>query len=442
MTNTNPLHAIDLDRMTGLRLKYAQTGRPLLFVKSVILFLLFCLTCTGAHAQAPAQTTRPVNIHVFWSAGCVHCKNALQYLDTLSSREPWVQVIRHEVTDKKEERDRFLAVARHFNIAQPGVPLMIIGSQHFLGYRDAATTGETLRAAALQCRVSGCAEIFALQNARMQRVPPDPARQPEKSSLHSPDAFPRQASAAQTIWLPLVGEMEWRHLSLPALTIVLAAADGFNPCAMWVLLFLLGLLAGVQNRARRFVLGGAFIIASAFVYYLIMTAWLNTLLFFGMVVWIRIAIGIVATLVGGWSLRDFFVNPESTCRVTAAPARRAVLERLKSFALSRHLLLALAGIILLAFAVNIVELLCSAGIPATYTQILALHPLPPWQHHAYIALYVLVFMLDDLLIFAGAMLTMEVLGLDGRYARWGKLLGGVVMMTIGILIIVKPEWLM
>jgi threonine/homoserine/homoserine lactone efflux protein len=87
-------------------------------------------------------------------------------------------------------------------------------------------------------------------------------------------------------------------------------------------------------------------------------------------------------------------------------------------------------------------MLCSAGIPATYTQVLALNNLSSWQYHAYIGLYVLVFMLDDLLIFTGAMLAMEVTGLGTRYSRWARLFGGVILMAVGVMMIAKPEWLM
>jgi hypothetical protein len=236
--------------------------------------------------------------------------------------------------------------------------------------------------------------------------------------------------------------VDWRQLSLPALTVVLAAADGFNPCAMWVLVFLLGLLMGVENRWRRWLLGGAFIVSSAGVYFLIMTAWLNTLLWMGRVVWLRLAMALLAIVVGSALLYHFFRRTDTVCQVTSSPTRRATLEKLKQYALSPKLIVAVVGVMVLAFAVNMVELLCSAGIPATYAQILALKPLPTWQYLGYIALYVLVFMLDDLLIFAGAMLAMEVTGLGARYARWSRLIGGLVLLVLGVLLIVRPQWLM
>jgi hypothetical protein len=251
----------------------------------------------------------------------------------------------------------------------------------------------------------------------------------------------RADGAPKTIRLPLLSELELATLSLPALTVLLAAIDGFNPCAMWTLLFLMGLLVGIPDRVRMWTLGAAFIAASAAVYYLFLAAWLNLLLFLGMVAWIRAAVALVALAGGAYYLREFFVNPEAMCRVTGGESRQRVLARLRAFALERRFWLALAGIVLLAVAVNLVEFICSAGIPAVYVQVLALSDLPPWQYHAYLLLYILVFMLDDLLVFVVAMKTLQVAGLTGAYARWSHLVGGGLLLLVGLLLLFRPEWL-
>ena len=104
--------------------------------------------------------------------------------------------------------------------------------------------------------------------------------------------------------------------------------------------------------------------------------------------------------------------------------------------------LALVGIVVLAFAVNLVELICSAGLPAVYTQVLFLSNLARWQYYFYILFYIFIFMLDDLLIFFIAMTTLRLTGLTTKYSRWSHLIGGILMLIIGLLLIFKPEWLM
>jgi hypothetical protein len=283
-----------------------------------------------------------------------------------------------------------------------------------VGYDSEAGIGREIAAEIAACLESGC-----------------PSAVPAKREARMPEA----------VRLPLVGEVRTATLSLPALTVLLAAADGFNPCAMWVLVFLLGLLAGMKDRARMWLLGIAFVAASAAVYLLILGAWLNVLLLAGTLALVRIAIGVVALAGGGYYLKEFITNADMKCEITAPERRRRTLERLKALAQQRNLVPALAGIVLLALAVNVVEFLCSAGIPAVFAQVLALSELAPWEYLGYLGLYVGVFMLDDLVVLVAALKTLEVTGLTGRYARWSNAVGGVTLLVIGTLLILRPGWL-
>lgn len=387
-----------------------------------LLYILLTLFAFSAQATTPpVSEPGSVDVHVFWSKGCPHCEKALSFLNTLPTRHPGLQIHQHEISED-ENLQALIRVVRQYQIKDVGVPVILVGNEIQIGYADDLSTGALLQQRVERCQINAC-----------------------KTSLDGPPARSPPAPAAAvkppaSIHLPVFGEIDLRQLSLPVLTISLAAADGFNPCAMWVLVFLIGLLLGMKNRARRWLLGGAFIGASAFVYFLIMAAWLNTLLWLGAVLWLRVALALVALVVGAAALRDFWRN-ESVCKVSAAPARRAVLDRLRTMAQSSSLLLALVGIVLLAFAVNVVELLCSAGIPAVFTQYLAASQLAPWQHYAYLGLYILVFMADDLLIFTAAMLALDISQPGAGYTRWSRLLGGCVMITLGLLMLLKPEWL-
>lgn len=122
--------------------------------------------------------------------------------------------------------------------------------------------------------------------------------------------------------------------------------------------------------------------------------------------------------------------------------RQRVFEQLKKVTLMKQLPVALVGIFLLAIAVNMVELVCSAGLPAVYTQVLALSHFPVWQYYGYLAAYVSIFMLDDIAVFIVAMVTLSAVGVESKYARYARLVGGVVMGIIGLLLWFRPEWLM
>lgn len=135
------------------------------------------------------------------------------------------------------------------------MPLILIGNEVQTGYANDDSSGAYILTLIDAGRAKACV-------TRLDAVPqPTPA----------PATLPTQ------IEIPLIGTISLQHLSRPLVTVTLAAADGFNPCAIWVLVFLISLLLSVASRVRRWLLGNSFLLASAAVYYLIMAAWLNTL---------------------------------------------------------------------------------------------------------------------------------------------------------------------
>ena len=173
-----------------------------------------------------------------------------------------------------------------------GVPFTVVGDRYVVGWADAPSTGRVLEEAIRKVREQQLPDVVApLRRApQSQRPAPDPRAIPEKLTL------------------PLWGEIELKYLSLGLLTIIIGALDGFNPCAMWVLIFLINLLLDLQDRKKMWLLGGLFILASAVVYFLFMTAWLNLLVFLGFIFWVRITIGLIALFAGGYNLREYYLD--------------------------------------------------------------------------------------------------------------------------------------
>ena len=387
------------------------------------------LPATGASARAPES----VDLYLFWRVGCQHCENEKDFLAALEVREPRLRLHAYEVLEDRDGRELFRRVGERLGVDLGGVPLTVVGDTVFAGFSE-ATTGRLIEQRVAECLELECPDfVKPLLSAAGGGESQAPA--PVAPGAKSGSALPGSVN------LPLVGDVRTANLSLPALTLLLAAVDGFNPCAMWVLVFLLGLLVAMKDRRRMWLLGGAFVAASALVYFLFLAAWLNVFLFIGTVAWIRWVIAAVAIGGGVLYLREFVTNPEAVCKVTGAGERRRVFDRLRDLTSREQLWLALGGIVALAFAVNVVELICSAGIPAVYTQVLVQSALPAWQYYGYLALYILVFMLDDLFVLFATLGALEVTGLTSRYTRWSNLVGGVVLLGLGLLLVFNPAWL-
>lgn len=242
----------------------------------------------------------------------------------------------------------------------------------------------------------------------------------------------------------LFGVVSLKDVSLPIFTIILGAVDGFNPCAMWILIFLITMMFSMHDRKRMWILGLTFIFTSGFVYLCFMVSWLGLASFLNSVTLIRFLIASFAVLFGMVNIYRYIksLNSDVGCDVTDKKKRLKIMERIKKIVNEKSFLLSILGIVLLAFSVNLIELLCSLGIPVMFTNVLAMNELSTLEYTIYIGLYLLFFLIDDILIFVIAMKTLKIKGISNKYTKYSHLIGGIIMVLLGILMVIKPEWLM
>jgi hypothetical protein len=237
------------------------------------------------------------------------------------------------------------------------------------------------------------------------------------------------------------GSLSASRLGLPLFTLALGLLDGFNPCAMWVLLFLLSVLVRLKDRRRMALVAGTFVLVSGAVYYAFMAAWLNVFLAVGLSNELRIGLALLALGIGVINVKDFIAPGRGLSLAIPARARPALVERMHRLRQARTLPAVLAAVATLAVAVNLVELLCTAGLPAMYTAVLAQQGLSPAAHHAYLGLYILGYIADDSLMVAVAVTALGSGKLGERGGRVLKLLSGAVMLVLGTLLLLRPQWL-
>lgn len=407
--------------------------RTLLF--SVILFFISLASLVTTNLTIHAQEN-DVTIYLFHSETCPHCREEIAFLNNYVNEVDNVSVEMFEVSEPGSV-EILQNVARELNLQVGGVPITVIGQEHIIGFGDEATTGNQIRDIVEQYQTGDYVDVVGQFIGTSEKNPEENNKSNSSSSLKQ-----NGRSIPDSISVPFIGELEIKDFSLPVLTFVIALLDGFNPCAMWTLIFLITMLLGMKDRTRMWILGVTFIVVSAGIYFLFMSAWLNFFLFLGFVTWIRVLIGVFAIGIGVYYLRDYMVNKEAVCHVAGNEKRKKVFDKIKEIVHEKSFLIALGGIALLAIAVNLVEAICSAGLPAIYTQVLALSELPVWQYYLYLLFYILIFMLDDLVVFGIAMVTLQSVGMDTKYARYSHLIGGIVMLILGLLLVFKPEILM
>ncbi len=409
-----------------------------------LVFVLLNLVVFVQPASAQQQEQQKITLHLFYGEGCPHCAKEKEFLEReVIKKFPNLEIKQYEIYKNKNNSQLMYQTSLLLQTDVGGVPFTVIGDQYVVGFAEGITDRKIIDI--LTAYQSDASEYYDLVD-QAKVVLLDQVKNPqtpvEKTKKIEATASTLNVEAVEKIKLPFLGEINPKTFSLPIITILLAAVDGFNPCAMWTLLFLISLLLGMEDRKKMWILGGAFIFASATVYFLFLAAWLNLFLFLGLVSWVKLLVGLIALGAGGYYLYDFVVNKAGACKVTGGQEKSSFFNKLKKVISNRSLLMSVFGIIVLAVSVNLIELVCSAGLPAIYTQILSLSGLSPVQYYSYLLLYILIFMLDDLLIFVLAMTTLRVTGIQGKYARFSHLIGGILMLIIGLLLLFKPEWLM
>ena len=400
-----------------------------------MLALLVASMATAGASEARPDQARVAGdaqvIEVFSRPGCPYCVRAEAFLDALEARRPDVDVVYHNVLADPAALARLRQIAADAGHERVAVPAILVGGELIIGFDQPETTGAQIEA--LLERARGPApEAGGAGGAGGAGAPEAP---------EAPEAIEQPRAPPEEVVVPLFGRVSASELGLPLFTVVIGLVDGFNPCAMWVLLFLLSLLVNLKSRARMALIGGTFVLVSGAVYYAFMAAWLSFFLLVGISRGVQVVLGLVALGVGAIHIKDFFAFQRGISLSIPASAKPGIYARVRRIIQAENLGGALVTVVVLAAMVNMVELLCTAGLPAIYTQVLASHALPAWKDYLYLLLYIIIYMLDDALMLTIAVVTLGRRKLQERGGRWLKLLSGVVMAILGLLLVARPEWL-
>ena len=394
--------------------------------KILILFLLvffICPTITFAFGK------KEVNVYLFYSETCPHCAAEHKYLDSIKDKYD-LNIYSYEISNP-DSVEKLEKISKYLDVNVTGVPYTVINNTAIVGFGEGMTE-DTL--------------LYHIKKARKRSFVDKAGMElgvVEKEETNN-NSNKKEDDNNTIINIPIIGELNLKNVSLPIVSILIGLIDGFNPCAMWILLFLISTLIGMKDKKRLWALGLTFLITSSLVYLAFMLSWLSFAKFIGTITWFRMLIAVVALVGAAINLNSYLktLNEEDGCTVVEAKKRKKIFKKIKEFTSKQSFVLALLGIMLLAALVNILELACSAGLPVVFTGVLSMNNLSTLEYVLYIGLYILFFMLDDIFIFAVAVKSFQLTGISTKYSKYSHLIGGILMLIIGILLVLKPEWLM
>lgn len=416
-------------------------------LRKILLVLILMLVVVPFNVKADEKV---INIYLFYGDGCPHCAAEEEFLDKYLKDKDNVKLYKYEVWYDKTNQEYLQKVQKKLNDKQSGVPYTVIGDKVLLGYMDGVTDVTIKNYIDYYYNNDYVDYVGKITNVSDIRDDSDKIdtknndkKQENKLEKSNEEVLDNVDNMLKKY--PVLNKLSAKKISLPLLSIVLGLVDGFNPCAMWILIFLITMLFNMKDRKKMWILGLTFIVTSGIVYLLFMLTWLNLATFISKLSFIRLLIALIALVVGIINISKFansLIKKDEGCDVVDKKDRKNIMNKIIKITTEKKFILALFGIIALAASVNIIELMCSIGIPLLFTQILAMNNLSTFEYAIYMFLYILFFLIDDIIIFVGSMITLKVTGLSTKYTKFSHLIGGIIMLLIGLLLIIKPELLM
>lgn len=386
----------------------ATSGLRWLFLALALAFLLLAFPVQAAEPvwrDTDAQGQTSVHLYFFWSKRCPHCLAAKPYVERLAAEHSWLKLHSAEIIDHPENLARYREMAAALGQEAQSVPGFFLCGEMVTGFLSEQESGAALLRRAEACRAGTAAE------------------------------------KPGTVSLPGWGEVDAAALSLPALTVVIAGLDAFNPCAFFVLLFLLSLLVHARDRGKMLLVGGVFVFFSGLIYFLFMAAWLNVFLVMEELRYVTLVAGLVAVAVAVINIKDFFWFKAGISLSIPERAKPLLYQRMRNLVAAARWPSVLAGTAALAVVANAYELLCTAGFPMVYTRILTLRGLTAFDYTLWLALYNLVYVIPLALIVFTFAWTLGGRKLQESEGRLLKLVSGNMMLGLGLTLLFAPQWL-
>jgi thiol-disulfide isomerase/thioredoxin len=406
-------------------MQFHKTILPILVITAALLIpsgFVSASTPDQANTWVSKDEKGNIQIHLyfFWSKKCPHCLMATPFIELLEDEYNWLVVHSLELTEHPENAMKYRQMASYLLQKARSVPGFLFCETMMVGYDSGGTMAEALENDLKSCHktitsggtLKDFREIHQLEEAERVSIP-----------------------------IPFIGTLELQDFSLPVMTMIIAAMDAFNPCAFFVLLFLLSMMVHAQSRIRIFLVGAVFVFISGFMYFLFMAAWLNVFLIMGQLKWITLAAGLLAVTISLINIKDYFWFKQGVSLTIPDGAKPGLFQRMRGLLDQRNLATMMAGAAALAIFANLYEFLCTAGFPMVFTRILTLEKIPQFQYYLYLVFYNLVYVIPLAFVVIVFTVTLGKRKLQEHEGRVMKLLSGLMMFSLGGILLVAPQLL-
>ncbi len=378
----------------------------------ISIILLFSTSSVFAQANEPVE----LNVYFFWGDGCPHCAEEKPFLESLVKKYPSVKIVDYEVWYNAENQKILAEFGNTLGFEPSGVPVTIIGDQVWIGFREEYK--------------------IEMENA-------------VQSSLQNPDGFDPGTQVFENgkdsnriVKIPILGEIDLEKQSLLISTAIIGFVDGFNPCSLWVLSVLLALTIHSGSRKKTLIVGLTYLIVTAIVYGLFITGVFTLLSYVGYLKWIQAVVAVIAVVFGIVNLKDYFWYKEGFSFTISDKQKPNLYKNMRSTVMNPRSIFGLIGSsAALAVGVSFIEFSCTAGFPVIWSNLISANHISVISYLLLLGLYMIIYLLDEMIVFGVAVFTMQASRVEEKHGRVLKLISGVIMLILGIVMAINPEWM-
>ncbi len=423
--------------------------RKILWIVILLIIVIFIIPNESVFASSDETD---VNIYLFYGEGCPHCAQAKPVLIGMAEENPRVGYYDFEVYYNEENQKIFFDFGIAFGMEPQYVPTIFIGERYWVGYSEDIRL--EIENYIEQCLNSGCAnpgaEVLGVgtpaadtstpESTPTQEEPPaftaTPLPQP---SAEIDPSIPGGEEPERMITLPLIGTVDLSNQSLLLSTILIALVDGFNPCSIWVLSMLLAITLNTRSRKKVLIIGFVFIFVTGLIYALFIGGLFTVFKIINFVGWIQLIVALVALIFGLVNIKDYFWYKQGLSFTISDEKKPGIYKGIRRLAKADGSIIGLiTGTVVLAAGVSLVEFSCTAGFPVLWTNLLAAQNVSGLAFVGFLLVYMLIYQIDELGIFLVSVFTLRKSKLEEKHGRILKLLGGMLMLTLAVVMLVNP----
>ncbi|MFP4514678.1 MAG: hypothetical protein ACLFNO_01585 [Parcubacteria group bacterium] len=359
-------------------------------------------------------------LHFFYKPDCSQCQHVSSFLETIE-KERNVEIATYNIQED-ENKGLYNSFKYRYGLISSAYPVIFIGDNYLMGDK---TIVNNLEKEIERCQKKDCPCALAKVNSNTASVP-------QSNEI--------TAEEAEVLTLPLVGEVNFSSMPIYVTTAIIAFVDGFNPCSLWLITFLIGIVIYSRSRKKIMIVGGTFLLVTGGVYALFMAGLLNVFSYVGYLAWIQVAVAIVAAVFALVNIKDYFWYKKGISFTISDKYKPKIFKNMRGIMKGdKSLWQMVLGTTILALGVVLVELPCTAGFPVVWTNILAQAGIEGGLFYSLLGLYMLIYLLDEVAVLLIAAWTMRASRFEEKHGRMLKLIGGMVMLSLAIVMIVDPD---